>query len=277
MENKEFFQKVLNHFQVEMDEKKLSDVTFNAELPDDGEGNKVTYVLYPFYANRPYVLIVLQNMSVSKSLEMIYYEEKEHDVFSSIIDGDEQLEVPYYPYDYLDISNSIANRLVQLFPYTHLNTLENLLSKIMENLSNVIENYHEDPRIRFIEEHFNAEVKLFGYELDPDINLLSSLMTAKVKYDNVMNLLMVYNLGISNKLTPYSSYKNLVNSSYLSIVGEFTVDTLSEMDHLIKDINKGLKYNEQIGFLCEDEWYFDDKVNLYLVALVNSVKGIKTK
>lgn len=278
MENKEFVQGVLNHFQLKIDEEKLHEVTFSKELPYDGKENKASYILYPFYANRPYILIALKNMSNSKSLEMIYFREDEHDVFSGISERKGQPEIPYYPYDYLDISNRIANRLVQIFPYTHLESLESLLSEIMENLSSVIDEYHEDPRISFIEEDLNAKVYIHGYELDPDIDLLPSLMDAKVKYEDVMNLLMMTNLGVSNNLTPYFPDKDVVDdSSFLSLVGDLSVDGLRYIRGQIKEINKGLIYHEHNGFILENEWYFDDNRNLYLIALVNSVKGIKTK
>lgn len=275
MNLKKYVELTLEEFNLPLDEEKYNYSNFSVYKNYNDHSVSYDYVLYTFSQNYPYLIFYLRNNTNKIARQLIYVNSKPLIIEGEKNDiGEIELYTPFDVFDYEEITQIVANRIIEVFPYEEKQILINILDDIMQNFRNSVE--------KFIDERYSVI-------LDTTPNATFERNTFDFTLKEIIELPFLNDSAISNALEEQRTYF-LEAIKYGFAAKEELLLFLEEpeqygleikedsyiyddLDGVINNINHNLEYDaaNDIDFSIDISSGEDDDLDYYLYSVVEKV------
>ncbi|WP_419893498.1 hypothetical protein [Oceanobacillus kimchii] len=275
MNLKKYVELTLEEFNLPLDEEKYNYSNFSVYKNYNDHSVSYDYVLYTFSQNYPYLIFYLRNNTNKIARQLIYVNSKPLIIEGEKNDiGEIELYTPFDVFDYEEITQIVANRIIEVFPYEEKQILINILDDIMQNFRNTVE--------KFIDERYSVI-------LDTTPNATFERNTFDFTLKEIIELPFLNDSAISNALEEQRTYF-LEAIKYGFAAKEELLLFLEEpeqygleikedsyiyddLDGVINNINHNLEYDaaNDIDFSIDISSGEDDDLDYYLYSVVEKV------
>ncbi|MBU8567962.1 hypothetical protein KM914_16305 [Virgibacillus pantothenticus] len=275
MNLKKYVELILEEFNLPLDEEKYNYSNFSVYKNYNDHSVSYDYVLYTFSQNYPYLIFYLRNNTNKIARQLIYVNSK-----PLIIEGEKNNigEIELYAhddvFDYEEITQIVANRIIEVFPYEEKKILINILDDIMQNFRNTVEKFIDKrypiildttPNVSFEGNSFDFTLKeIIELPLLNDSAISNALEEQRAYFLEAIKYGFVAKEDLLLFLEGPEQYGlKLEEDSYI----------YEYLDGVINNINHNLEYDaaNDIDFSIDISSGEDDDLDYYLYSVVEKV------
>lgn len=275
MNLKKYVELTLEEFNLPLDEEKYNYSNFSVYKNYNDHSVSYDYVLYTFSQNYPYLIFYLRNNTNKITRQLIYVNSK-----PLIIEGEKNDigEIEFYAlddvFDYEEITQIVANRIIEVFPYEEKKILINILDDIMQNFRNTVEKFIDEryPIILDTTPNVSFEGNNFDFTLEEIIELPllndSAISNALEEQRTYFLEAIKYGFVAKEDLLLF-----LEGPEQYGLKLEEDSDIYEYLDGVIDNINHNLEYDadNDIDFSIDISSGEDDDLDYYLYSVVEKV------